>query len=315
MISTGRMTRLLRSSFLRATLAAALLLAPQAARSAAITDAHGRTVDVKETDRIVSLGGDVTEILYALGAGDRIIAVDTTSLYPSEARQKPNVGYLRSLGAEGVLALKPSLVLAAADAGPPTTVQVLESASVPFVSVQKGESAQGVADKIRFIAKVIGAEERGEVLAKKAETSFASLRETLAKGAARPRAMFILSLNGGRPLVAGSETGAQAAIELAGAENPFGAMKGYKPVSDEAIVAAAPEAIVVMTRSSHMPTPEEIFSLPAFAGTPAGKAKRLITVDALSTLAFGPRAPAAIAELARQLHPELTIPPTGAAAQ
>jgi iron complex transport system substrate-binding protein len=307
------MVRLLRSSLCRAALAAALLLLPQAALAAQITDAAGRSVEVRNTDRIVSLGGDVTEILYALGAGDRVVAVDTTSLFPAEARQKPNVGYLRALSAEGVLALKPGLVLAAADAGPPTAVQVLESASVPFVLVPKGESAQGVAEKIRFVAKVIGAEARGEVLAAEAERSFASLGQRLA-GATKPRAMFVLSLNGGRPIVAGSETGAQAAIELAGAENPFGGMKGYKPVSDEAIVAAAPEAIVVMTRSSHMPSPEEVFSLPAFAGTPAGQGKRLITVDALSTLAFGPRAPAAIAELARKLHPDLTIPPIGSAA-
>lgn len=313
MNSTDRMARLLRSTLSLAALAAALVLASPAAQAAAITDAAGRTVEVKETDRIVSLGGDVTEILYALGAGDRIVAVDATSMYPSEARQKPNVGYLRQLGAEGVLSMKPSLVLAATDAGPPTTVQVLEAASVPFVSVPKGESAKGVAGKIRFVAKVIGADARGEALAKQAESSFAALGERLA-GAAKPRAMFVLSLNGGRPLVAGSETGAQAAIELAGAENPFGAMKGYKPVSDEAIVAAAPDAIIVMTRGTHAPTAEEIFALPALAGTPAGKAKRLITVDALSTLAFGPRAPAAITELARKLHPELTIPPIGSAA-
>ena len=63
-----------------------------------------------------------------------------------------------------------------------------------------------------------------------------------------------------------------------------------------------------------MPSAEDVFALPAFAGTPAGQGKRLIVVDALSTLAFGPRAPAAIAELARKLHPGLTIPPIGSAA-
>ena len=289
---------------------AVLCLLPGAASSAELRDAKGRAVTPTSSDRIVSLGGDVTEILYALGAGNRIIAVDTTSQFPSEAREKPNVGYLRALSAEGVLAMRPGMILASEDAGPPTTVQVLETASVPFVMVPKGQSAAGVAQKIRFVARAIGEDERGEALAKRAEAAFATLGDALAKVPGRPKAMFVLSLNGGRPIVAGRETSAGAAIELAGGTNPFTGMEGYKPVSDEAVVAAAPDVIVIMTRSSHMPSEDDVFALPALVGTPAGRDKRLVIVDALSTLTFGPRAPEAIGALARRLHPDLPLPPS-----
>src|SRR4051812_20647211 len=109
-------------------LALAFVLAfPAAAGAVTVRDAAGRTVEVKDANRIVSVGGAVTEILYELGLKDRIVAVDTTSLYPVEAlKQKPNVGYMRALSAEGVLGLNPSLVLAIDGAGPKETIAVLE---------------------------------------------------------------------------------------------------------------------------------------------------------------------------------------------
>src|SRR5262245_3812762 len=101
-----------------------------------IKDAAGRAVEIVDASRIVSIGGAVTEILYALGLEQRIVAVDTTSLYPPRAlADKPNVGYMRQLSAEGVLGLSPSLILAIEGAGPKETVAVLERANVPFVSV------------------------------------------------------------------------------------------------------------------------------------------------------------------------------------
>ena len=112
-----------------------LSIAP-VAHAVTVRDAAGRNVEVKDASRIVSVGGAVTEILYALGLADRIVAVDTTSLFPAEAlKQKPNVGYMRALSAEGVLGLNPSLVLAIDGAGPKETIAVLEAATVPLVRV------------------------------------------------------------------------------------------------------------------------------------------------------------------------------------
>ncbi|MFD0936584.1 ABC transporter substrate-binding protein, partial [Methylobacterium trifolii] len=87
--------------------------------------------------RIASLGGAVTEILYRLGAGPRIAAVDTTSLYPAEAmREKPNVGYLRALSAEGLLSVGPDLVIAADGAGPADVLALVREAGVRVETVK-----------------------------------------------------------------------------------------------------------------------------------------------------------------------------------
>lgn len=97
-------------------------------------DARDRDVVIDDPSRIVSIGGAITEILYALGFEDRIAGVDATSLYPPAAlREKPDVGYMRQLSPEGVLGLHPSLVLAVQGSGPKETMDVLEAAKVPLV--------------------------------------------------------------------------------------------------------------------------------------------------------------------------------------
>jgi ABC-type Fe3+-hydroxamate transport system substrate-binding protein len=101
----------IEKSFVRLSLvvAVAWFSAPGSAGGITVKDATGRPVAISDATRIVSVGGAVTEILYALGLEQRVIAVDTTSLYPPRAlAEKPNVGYMRQLSPEGVLALGPS---------------------------------------------------------------------------------------------------------------------------------------------------------------------------------------------------------------
>ena len=86
---------------------------------------------------IVSVGGPVTEIIYALGEQDRLVGRDTTSVYPPEANDLPNVGYMRALSAEGVLSLSPDLILARSTSGPPVTLDQLAASSVPIVLVEE----------------------------------------------------------------------------------------------------------------------------------------------------------------------------------
>ena len=162
-----------------------------------VRDAGGRNVEVKDASRIVSVGGAITEILYALGLADRIVAVDTTSLFPAEAlRQKPNVGYMRALSAEGVLGLNPSLVLAIEGAGPKETVAVLEAATVPLVRVPDRYTGEGIIEKIRMVAEVAGAPDRGECLAAKVADDFAALAKLREKITQPKKVLFVLSLAG-----------------------------------------------------------------------------------------------------------------------
>lgn len=299
----------------RLTLSAGLAFAASClsipAQAAMVTDGAGHSVEVADASRIVSAGGSITEVLYALGLNDRIAAVDTTSLYPEAALEEhPNIGYVRALSSEGLLSVKPTLILAEADAGPKDVIDQLQSASVTFVTVPDKTSPEGIAEKIRFIGKVVGKDAESEALAAQVLKDFEALKAQLADVKDRPKVLFILSTAGGRMLAGGEGTSADEMIKLAGAENALANFQGYKQVNSEAIISAAPDVILMMTRgdTAHS-VGEAIFDDPAIAQTPAGKARRLVTMDGLYLLGFGPRTAHAAAALAEKLHPDANIKP------
>lgn len=253
--------------------------------------------------RIVSVGGAITETLYRLGLESEIVGVDSTSQFPTEAlRTKANVGYIRALGAEGVLSLNPSLILAAEGAGPPDAIRLIGQAGVPIVHVTDAASEKGVVQKVETVAKALGAEERGARLSEEIERGFAELSLARAKISRPTRALFVLSLQNGRPLVGGRGTTADAMLRLAGAENVAASLEGWKPLSDEGLIAAAPEAVVMMDRGPGGAAADP-FTYPAFAATPAAAQRRLVVMDALYLLGFGPRTPSAAKDLMTLLHP------------
>lgn len=257
--------------------------------------------------RIVSVGGAATEILYRLGRADEIVGVDSTSLYPEEAlKTKKNVGYVRQLGAEGILSLNPTLVIASEGAGPPDALRLIEQAGVPIVRVTDEPSPAGVAKRVEVIAKAVNAVEKGAALVAEVETGFARLAEAKARVTRPAKALFVLSLQNGRPLVGGQGTTADVMFALAGATNVASSLTGWKPLSDEGLIAAAPEAIVMM---NHGPggAASDPFAYPAFAATPAAAQRRLIVMDSLYLLGFGPRTPAAARDLMAALHPDQVV--------
>ena len=257
--------------------------------------------------RIVSIGGAVTEILYALGAEQRIVAVDSTSLYPPRAlKQKPNVGYMRALSAEGVLGLNPSLILASEGSGPKETVAVLKAAGVPYVTVPDHFTGAGIIEKIDVISAAVGAAEHGACLAKIVRTDLDALAHVRGRIGKPLRVLFLLSFMNARPMVAGRATAADGIIALAGAANAMTAFEGYKLVNEEAIIAAKPEAVLVMQRASHHLDAETAFKHPAFALTPAAHHKRFVSMDGLYLLGFGPRTAMAARDLAVALYPDIS---------
>jgi iron complex transport system substrate-binding protein len=259
--------------------------------------------------RIVAVGGAITEIVYALGLQSRLVGVDTTSLYPPEAlKEKPNVGYMRALSAEGILSLDPGLVLAEAGAGPPAVLKQMEDAGVRLVTIPEAPTPEGVIDKIKAVGRLLGAAMAAERLAADVERRFAAV--TVARRAVtKPvRAIFVLTLQGGRPLVAGTGTAADGIIRLAGGTNAGADFQGYKPMTDEAIIAAAPDIVVMMANAGALPKPEKVFALPALEATPAGAGHRLIRADGLWLLGFGPRTPEAAGFLFKAFYPDLPAP-------
>ncbi|NIJ42552.1 iron complex transport system substrate-binding protein [Parvibaculum indicum] len=285
--------RLAGTAILTAVLAS--LLAFQAARAA-------------EPERILSLGGAVTETVAALGAADKLVAVDLTSKPLPAGKDLPSVGYYRQLSAEPIIAMTPDLILAADGAGPDTALEQIRSTGVKVVHVPETHSAEGVVDKVRVVAGALGREERGDELIGKMEADFGQLDKAL-EGIDRPRVMLLLSAGRGAPMAAGRETAGDAIVAMSGGENVMTTYTGYKPVSPEAVVQAAPDFIILPSHVAEaMGGAEGLVSMPGFAETPAVKNGHVLTMDSLLLLGFGPRTPEAAAKLAALLHPDRDIP-------
>lgn len=271
-----------------------------------IHDARGRDITIGNPSRIVSIGGAITEILYALGLEDRIVGIDTTSHYPPKALgEKPNVGYMRQLSAEGVLGLNPQLILAIEGSGPKETLDVLDAAKIPFVSFPETFTEDGLIEKIKLVAHAMDVDARGACLSA-AVTNDLSQLQALRNNIRKPvRVMFVMSFLNGRAMVAGQKTAANEIIKMAGGVNAVEGFDGYKPVNDEAIVAAKPDVILTMQRGRDQVEAQTVFSNPSFAMTPAAAKKSFIAMDGLYLLGFGPRTAAAARDLSVSLYPDL----------
>ncbi|MBR0820485.1 hemin ABC transporter substrate-binding protein [Bradyrhizobium liaoningense] len=278
------------------------------AHAAGITvhDARNRDVAVTDFARTVSIGGAITEILYALGLESRLVGVDTTSLYPAAAlHDKPNVGYMRQISAEGVLGLNPTLILAIQGSGPRETMDLLETAKVPLVLVPESFSEEGLVEKIKLVGHAMGVDARAECLSTAVTADLAQLRALRAKVTKPARVMFVMSLLNGRAMVAGHKTAADEIIQLAGAANAVDDYDGYKIIGDEAIVAAKPDVVLSIERGKDSLQADAVYTHPGFALTPVAANKSFITMDGLYLLGFGPRTAAAARDLSVKLYPAL----------
>ncbi len=286
------------AALLARSLAPALTLTLTLALPATLAAAEG------EARRIISLGGSVTEIVVALGAGDRLIARDTTSNHPPEVLALPDVGYMRMLSPEGVLSLDPDLILAEAGAGPAEAVDVLKAAGIPLVSIPGSPTPAGIAEKIRAVGAALGTADRAEALVATVETR---LREAAARAGsvtAPRRVLFLLSVQGGRVMAGGEGSSADAIIRLAGGTNAAAGFAGYGQMADEALLTAAPDVILMMeTEGDRTISDAQVLSHPALAETQAAKAGAILRMDGMLLLGFGPRTPEAVLQLHDLLYP------------
>lgn len=256
-----------------------------------------------EEARVLSLGGSVTEIVVALGAEARLIGRDSTSTYPESVLALPDVGYLRALSPEGVLSLSPDLVLAEHDAGPPAAIEVLKGAGIPYETMPGTPSPDGVVDKITAVAKALDLTPEGQVLAEKVRKDLAAATSRAAAVTQPKKVLFLLSLQGGRVMAGGTGTSAEGIIRLAGGQNAATGFAGYKPMTDEAVLEAAPDVILMMAREGALAMSDaDVLAQPALAQTPAAKSGAIIRMDGMLLLGFGPRTAAAADALYSQLY-------------
>lgn len=256
-----------------------------------------------DPSRVLVIGGTAAEIVAALGQSERLVARDATATFPPELMALPDVGYMRALSPEGVLSTAPDLILAEAGAGPAEAVEVIKASGIPYVTVPENFGPDAVAEKIKVVGAALGQSDAAATLAAKVETDLAEVRAKAAEVSAKKRVLFVLTMQGGRVTVGGDDTAAEAIIELAGGVNAAQGVSGYKTMTDEAILAAAPDVILMMERAGAMAAkPEDLKVNPALAATPAGQAGTIVAMDGLKLLGFGPRTPEAAQDLRRALY-------------
>ncbi len=282
-------------------LLAAAVLCSACADEAAI---RSQQTGVEQAPRLVVLGGPVTEVVYALGAGEQVVGVDISSVHPEAALRLPNVGYYRQFSAEGVLGLRPTLVLASDQAGPAAAVEQLRGGSHRLEVIPVAEDLAAARHNVERIAAVLGRDPTSVLAAM--DRDVAELETLRARVTTSPRVLFVYARGPGRLLVGGRGTAAAEVLRLVGAVNAGEALEGMKPWSAEAVVAAAPDVIVLPSRGlDSIGGAAGLFALPGLAQTPAGHAQRVVSVDDLKLLGFGPRIGQGLKELLLGLHPQL----------
>lgn len=270
-----------------------------------VSPVHAKQADdLPDNAKIISIGGALTEIVYALGAEKQLIARDTTSNYPEEAKQLPDVGYMRNLSPEGILSLGPEAILLDQASGPASTIEILENAAVPMVEVPEHFTREGISEKIAKIGHALHKESEAQALINKVEGEFAENDKLLAKVKEKKRILFALSVQNGRLMAAGKHTAADGIIQLSGAINAVEGYNGYKLLTDEAIISAAPDLILMMGHAGIGATTDDVYDIPAIKSTPAYKNRAVKQMDGLYLLGFGPRTPLAVREVITTLNKE-----------
>lgn len=259
--------------------------------------------------RLVSLSGGMTEVVYRLGADSLLVGTDTTSTFPPAALRTPKVGYMRQLSAEGVLALRPTALLGTDEAGPARVLDQLRGAGLALHLVQADHTFDELRAKVRAVAQASGRIDAGKALeAELARRWQASLQQAAqarqrrrARNQAEPKVLFVMA-HADRPQGAGVETAAHAMLSFAGVRNVLAGGRGYQALTAEAVAQAAPD-IILTTQDSVQASGgvERFWQHPGLAFTPAARQQRLIAMDAMALLGFGPRLPEALDELRHAL--------------
>jgi iron complex transport system substrate-binding protein len=245
-------------------------------------------------EKLVTIGGDVTEIVYALGAGNELVARDSTSLRPKAVLALPDVGYMRQLNTEGILSMHPSMVLSSELAEPSLVLQQLSQNGVKVVRVPGTPSINTVPEKIEVIAAALNRHAEGEKLI----TTYRSQLSTIRHDALPVKMLFVMSHGGMSSMAAGQNTAADAMITSVGAKNAMQGFSRYRPLSQEGVIASAPDILLLTADGvKTLGGLDQVWKLPGVAMTPAGKNKRVLVLDDMSLLGFGLQTPAVMAQL------------------
>lgn len=249
------------------------------------------STSVMSKERIISIGPDITEIIYQLGAGDELVGRDMRSIYPPQAANLADVGYMRTLNAEGLLSLYPDKIIASQLAAPSVVFEQIESMGIPVIFISGEPSINGMINRIQQVAKAVERESQGGELVKQMQATLAQIPSTKLP----LNIMFIRSFNNNNILAAGKETLIDYVFQIAGVNNALADMNRYQTLSGEGLILAKPDLIVTTkTAMRYFQNEEDFWLLDNVINTPAGKNRQLLVMDDMALLSFGLQTPQAI---------------------
>ncbi|MGC5342770.1 heme/hemin ABC transporter substrate-binding protein [Streptomyces sp. DT171] len=275
-----------------------------------VTSADGTRTTITSADRVVPLTGSLSEIVFTLGLGDRVVARDITATF-EQAAKLPVVTRAHDVSAESVLSLRPTVVLADTTTGPAEAIDQIRDAGIPLVVVEPAKELADVGRRIDTVAQVLGVKAAGTTLKTRTQARVDAVRKTVPapKDGRKPRVAF-LYLRGSASvyLLGGRESGASSLLEAAGAVDAgkaSGLRKDFTAITSEALAKAAPDAILVMSKGlDSVGGVDGLVKIPGVAETPAGLDRRIVSIDDGVLLNYGPRTDRVLTELVEQLYPK-----------
>ena len=249
--------------------------------------------------RIVSLNGTISEMLSALGLEQQIVGVDITSTYPASIQQKPRVGHNRTISAESVLSLKPTIVLGIQEEVKPEVLEQLKAAKVIVHLVKPEYSIEGTRKLLLELANITGTTARGKTLLADFDKRMAGVSRT----AMKKKVLFVYARGTGAMTVCGTGSSPYAMIQESGAQNAITGITNFKPLSTESLVAANPDVILLFNSGlQSVGGIDGMLKVPGVGMTNAGKGKKIISMDGHRFAGFGLQLPEAITELRQKIN-------------
>lgn len=250
-------------------------------------------------ERIVSLNGAISETLAALDNSENIIGVDVTSTFPEELKTKAtDLGHVRSITAESILALQPTLIFGTSKDVNPTLNEQLNKANVKLILIDQKYRVDGTKQLVTDVAKAINKENYQPIL-----DNISNQIATVKPFEKKPKVLFIYARGAGNLMVAGKETPLHSMIELAGAENAAASLTDFKPLTPEALLTTNPDVILMFNSGlQSLGGVDGLLKIEGLSATNAGKNKKVITMEGQLLSGFGPRLGEAVVELHNKLQ-------------
>lgn len=272
-----------------------------------VDSASGKSVTITDASAIVTLTGGISEIVYSLNLGSRVVGKDVSTTF-SAADGVPVVTKAHDVSAESVLSLHPTVVLADTDTGPPEAIDQIRGAGVPVVVFDVADSVEDIRPRTLAVAAALGVPDAGEILADRTDAEIAAATAAVPEESKKLTVAFLyVRGTAGVYLIGGPGSGADSLVEAAGgidAGTDAGLTKTFTPITSEAMILAQPDVLLVMTKGlDSVGGIDGLTSLPGIAQTPAGKNKHVIAIEDGVLLNFGPRTADVITEISSQLYP------------